>query len=119
MPIKASENLKGTEAFKLLVSSKTAGERAGEYVSSVKRKLLETVISPLQDKVDSLRDKIADLKEFSLKTDHNAGLKLMTREEAAGRFKQIIDQEYELMLAEKELECKLKSFETYFATVAE
>lgn len=114
MSIKTPENLKGTEAFKLLVNSKTAGERASEYVSSVRRKLLETVISPLQDKVESLRDKVADLKEFSLKTDHNAGLKLMTREEAAKRFKQIIDEEYELKLAEMELECKVKSFETYF-----
>lgn len=114
MGSKISENLKGTEAFKLLVSNKTPQERASEYVSSVKRKLLETVVSPLQDAVESLRDKIADRKEFSLKTDHNLGLKLMTREDATARFKEIIDLEYELKLAEMELECKLKSFEAYF-----
>lgn len=106
--------VKQTEAFKLLVNSKTPQDRATEYVASVKRKLVEGVISPLQDKVESLRDKIADLKEFTLKTDHNAGLKLMTREEAAERFKKIIDLEYELSIAEVELKVKTESFEKYF-----
>jgi len=103
-----------TEAYKLLVSSKTPADRAKEYVSSVKRKIQETVISPLRDNVESLRDKIADKKEFTLKTDHNAGMKLMTREEATARFKEIIDFEYELKLAEMELETKENSFKAYF-----
>lgn len=102
------------KALDLLKANKTLQERATEVMPRVKRDAEQLFIEFLERKIDTLKDQIADLSNFSLKTNLNEGQMGVTIEEAKKKFVMIMELEYQLKLAEKELEIKKEIFNTYF-----
>lgn len=103
------------KATELLQSSMTTTKRAEEFAKSAKRNLQRDIIDTLNDRKDKITDELFTLKDFSLKTDVNAGVIAITRDDAEARFKKIIQLEYELDLLNAELGAKLKSFNNLFS----
>jgi AraC-like DNA-binding protein len=102
-------------AYDLLSTNKTVKERAATYASSMKRNLQKQILDALVEKKEKLEDELFDLKNFTLDTNLNAGLRQMTKEDCEKRFTKIIDNEYELELISAELAIKQKSFNKYFS----
>lgn len=102
------------KALELLKTNKTVAERAENYASSMKRNIQRDVIDSLVSKKEKIEDQLFELSNFTLNTDMNSGLKMMTKEDCEARFKKIIDLEYELELTSRELEIKQASFDKYF-----
>ncbi len=103
-----------SRALQLLMSNKPLTERAGDYSESAKRVIIASVINPLIEKVEGLKDKIFSLEDFSLRTDLNAGIVAISREDVAARFTKLIDLKFELSLAQVELNNKMDTFNHYF-----
>ena len=102
------------KALKLLEASKTLQERVAEVIPRIKRDSEQAFIEVLERKIDNLKDQIADLSNFSLNTNLNEGQIGTTIEEAKKKFLNILQLEYQLKLAEKELEIKKGIFNDYF-----
>lgn len=102
------------KALTILKKYPSIEERANTIIVSLKRDVQMSVLYPVQNKVDRLEDEIAELKNFSLKTNHNEGQVSISKEECKKRFEQIIQKSYELEIAKKELEIKTKTFDEYF-----
>lgn len=101
-------------AYDLLSTNKTVKERAATYASSMKRNLQKSILDALVEKKEKIEDELFDLKNFTLDTNLNAGLRQMTKEDCEKRFTKIIDNEYELELITAELKIKQASFDKYF-----
>jgi hypothetical protein len=102
------------KALELLEKSKSTKERAGSYITTIQRNIQKEVIDKLVDKLDSLKDKLFDLNNFTLDTNLNSGLKQMSREDCERNFKEIIEIEYEMYLLNQELKIKQSTFDDYF-----
>lgn len=105
---------KATKALEMMKLSQSVEQKAGNFVTSIKRNLQKKVIDVLQEKKERLDDELTDLGNFNLKTDINAGQKELTREDCENRFKRIMEIEYELTLLEAELKAKRLMFAKYF-----
>lgn len=103
-----------SKALGLLKSVKTLEQRANEVIDRIKKDAEMSFVDIVQRKVDNLKDQIADLSNFSLQTDLNKGQMGVSIEESKKRFVTIMELEYQLELAEKELEVKRKIFNNYF-----
>ena len=101
-------------ALDLLKKNTTSADRANNYITPIKRNIQTNVIDVLIASQEALMDKIQDLKDFSLSTDLNAGVKQLSREDCEKRFTQIINLECEYKLQEAILEIKQASFDKYF-----
>lgn len=111
---KVSVTRGNSKAFQLLITNKPIKDRAQEYSESSKRVIMNKILSPLIEKVESLKDKKFSLEDFSLLTDRNAGIQAASREEVADRFAALIQLNWEIALAEAELKNKAESFTEYF-----
>ncbi len=103
------------KALELLKTNKTVIERAENYAIAVKRSLQRDIIDKLVEEKEKLDEELFELTNFTLNTNLNQGLKMMTKDDCEARFKRIIEVEYELELTNRELEIKQKSFDKYFA----
>lgn len=103
-----------SKALDLLKSNKTLEQRANEVIDRIKKDAEDNFVDIVQRKVDNLKDQIADLSNFSLATDLNKGQMGVTIEESKKRFVTIMELEYQLQLAQKELEVKSAIFNRYF-----
>lgn len=101
-------------AMKMLEKSKSIKERADSYFTSVKRNIQRDVLDSLTQKKEALDDKLFELQNFTLETNLNSGLRMMTKEDAENNFKAIIETEYQLTMIEMELKVKQASFDKYF-----
>lgn len=101
-------------ALSLMSQNKSVKDRAEAYVISVKRDIQKKVIDTLVEQKEKLADELFELTNFTLETNHNAGIQSMTKEVCENRFKRIIDVEFELTLIDRELEIKQASFDKYF-----
>lgn len=102
------------KALELLKNSKTVAERAESFVKTAKRTVEREVIDTIQDRVEKLQQRLFDLKDFTLDTNLNKGMVRMTSEECSTRFKDIIQTEFELALAQQEAKIKQASFDDLF-----
>lgn len=102
-------------ALKLLSENQSVKERAENYAHSVKRNLQKTILDSLVEKKEKLEDELYELKNFTLDTNLNSGLRQMTKEDCEKRFIKIIENEYQLKLLEAELKIKEESFKKYFS----
>ena len=103
------------KALEILKKYPSVEERAAIVITSLQRNILKNVIDPVRNKVERLEEEIADLLNFSLETNINKGHAGTSREECQKRFEAVIEKEYLLELAKKELEIKEKSFAKYFS----
>lgn len=101
-------------ALDLLKKNTNASDRATNYITPIIRNIRTNVIDKLISSQENILDQILDLKDFSLATDINAGVKQLTREDCEKRFIKIIDLECEYELAAAILAVKQKSFNKYF-----
>jgi hypothetical protein len=102
------------KALEIMKKQSSVEERASQYFASVRRDIMRSVIDPVMTKIDRLKDDIIELKNFSLDTDINKGINAISKDEVTRRFALIVEKEYLLELAKKELEIKMKSFGIYF-----
>lgn len=103
------------KALKLLKSNKTVAERADTFVVSIKRDIQREVIDKLTADKEKLDDEIFELGNFTLDTDHNKGLKTMSKDDCKTRFMRLIQAKYELKLVTLELKEKQAIFDEYFS----
>jgi len=101
-------------ALNILKKTTNAQERANDYASTIKRNLQRSIIDALIIKKEKIEDKIKELKEIYLETDINSGRHQMTATDCELRFNQIIAEEYQLELLEREMKIKQASFDKYF-----
>jgi len=110
----AKEEKSQALALALMEKNKSVKERAESYFESVRRNIQRDVIDALVAKKEDLKDKLFELTNFTLDTNLNAGLSRMTKDDCEKRFKQIIENEYQLELIELELSAKQDTFNKYF-----
>lgn len=103
-----------TLAFDLLKKRKSTEVKAEQYAKRVSESIKLKVINTLEEKIDDIDDKIFDLENFSLETDHNKGLKQLTKEDIEARFTLLIELGYQKDLLQAELDSKKASFSKYF-----
>jgi TolA-binding protein len=103
------------KAITLLKTNKSVSERAERFAEGIRKELEYDMILSLEKKLDSMDDKIFELEDFSLNTDLNKGMRRMTQEECKGRFKDIINLNYEKKLLQLELNAKREAFEALFS----
>lgn len=106
------------KALAILKKYPSVEERAAIVITSLQRNIQKNVLDPVIAKVERLEEEIADLLNFSLETNINKGHAGTSREECQKRFELVIQKEYELEIAKKELEIKTASFDKYFAEEA-
>jgi predicted nucleic acid-binding Zn-ribbon protein len=107
------------KALQILEKNQSTKERATEFIKSIKRNLQKKVIDSLEERIETIEDKIYGQLDMSLNTDLNKGVKTVTRDQAEARFSEVIELEYELELLNRELEIKRESFDKYFGGVEE
>lgn len=103
------------KAIDLLKTNQSTAERADNFVVSIKRDIQRDILDNLTIRQEKLIDEKFNLKQFTLGTDVNAGLRPMTQDECKKRFERLIEVEYQLELLGKEIEIKTNAFNTYFA----
>lgn len=103
-----------TKALNLLKSKQTTSEIAEEFIGSIEKEVKNKFIDELESRIEGIQDRIADAKQFSLTTNINKGVTASTRSECKERFFTLMCLEYELKLAQKELEIKKEIFNDYF-----
>jgi len=101
-------------AMQLMRNTVSIEERASSFFESSRRNIQRDVIDQLISQKEKIEDKLFELKDFSLSTDLNRGMKRITKEEIESRFKEIISNEYELLLISEELKQKQILFDKYF-----
>lgn len=94
-----------TVLFNILANNVTLGDRARSFHDSVKEDL-ELEMKSLRDKKRKIEDEIHDKLDFSLETNHNAGVVALTREDVCNRFKEVMNLRYKLVQIELELKVK-------------
>lgn len=102
------------KASQLLSKNKSVQERTAEFVTSIRRNIQRDLLDKLIVKMESINDKLFELKDFTLETNVNSGQSAMTRDACEDRFKQIIELEYQKELLKREIRVKTKSFNRYF-----
>lgn len=107
------------KALDIMKTSSNTEQRAETYVGTIKRNLQKNLLDPLIDKKEKLEDTVTSLLDFSLQTDINKGVAMVTREEAEDRFAKVMQKEYELVLLNLEIKAKQASFDKYFTDADE
>lgn len=107
------------KALEIMKTSSNTEQRAETYVGTIKRNLQKSILDPLIDKKEKLDDAVTSLLDFSLQTDINKGVAMVTREEAEDRFAKVLQKEYELVLLNLEIKAKQTSFDKYFTDAEE
>lgn len=102
-----------TKALTLLSTVKTGKEKAEQYFPRIKNSLWIKLIN-FKESIDSIKDQISDLENFSLDTNINKGIVAMDKDECEKRFSSILDKKFELSLLEAEYKAKKETFEEYF-----
>lgn len=107
-------NASSSKALTLMKKNRSVEQRADQYSVSISRNIKRDVIDKLTEQIESIDDQIFELENFSLDTDHNKGMQMMTRDDAEVRFKKIIDLEFKREVLSLELKVKEKTFNKYF-----
>ena len=89
-----SKEVKTPLALNLLNNTTSTSEIANNYYQSVKYKVDKT-LEELINQERIIDSRIFDLTNFSLETNLNAGIKVITREETETRFEAVLSLEYE------------------------
>ena len=105
---------KTTKALSFLKKSKTVKARAEQYAPRISQSLKIKMLVPLEEEINKITDKIFDLEDFSLSTDHNKGQQRMTIEDCQARFEEIINLTYRKEALILELEVKQEAFDNLF-----
>lgn len=105
------------KALEIMKTSQSVNERAEEFAKSIKRNIQVGVLDVIVAKIEALKDKEFELKNFTLSTDMNAGVAQMSRQECENRFKELINISFEKRMLEVELTEKQKAFDFYFSEV--
>ena len=103
-----------TKALALMRKNRSVEQRADQYSTSISRNIKRDVIDKLTEQIESIDDQIFELENFTLDTDHNKGINMMSRDDAETRFKKIIDLEFKREMLSLELKVKEKTFNKYF-----
>lgn len=101
-------------AIDIMKKSDSVATRAVKYNKIIRRNLKKSILDPLNDQKDALEDKIENLKDFSLDTNLNAGIKRIDREDCEKRFRDLIQARYDLSLLKLEIEEKTSIFKELF-----
>lgn len=112
-PVKTA-NASSSKALTLMKMNRSVEQRADQYSVSISRNIKRDVIDKLTEQIEAIDDQIFELENFSLDTDHNKGVQMMTRDDAEVRFKKIIDLEFKREMLSLELKVKEKTFNKYF-----
>lgn len=112
-PVKTA-NVSSSKALTLMKMNRSVEQRADQYSVSISRNIKRDVIDKLTEQIEAIDDQIFELENFSLDTDHNKGMQMMTRDDAEVRFKKIIDLEFKREMLSLELKVKEKTFNKYF-----
>lgn len=107
-------NASSSKALTLMKMNRSVEQRADQYSVSISRNIKRDVIDKLTEQIEAIDDQIFELENFSLDTDHNKGMQMMTRDDAEVRFKKIIDLEFKREVLSLELKVKEKTFNKYF-----
>lgn len=109
-----------SKALELLKSNKSIEQRAVELLPSIQREVEQKYILDLKRKIEGIEDRLADAKQINLKTNLNEGQTAHSREECTDKLLLVLELEYQLEIARKELEIKERIFNNYFkaATVS-
>lgn len=107
-----------SKALELLKSNKDLEQLANEAVSRIERDAKQAFIEPVQKKIENLEDSIVDLSRMSLSVNLNEGKTGISIAEAKKRFTELMETEYQLKLAKKELEIKVEIFNNYFKSAS-
>lgn len=108
----------GEKAIDIMKRSDSVATRAVKYNRIIRRNLKKSILDPLNDQKDALEDKIENLKDFSLDTNLNAGVKRIDREDCEKRFKDLIQARYDLSMLKLEIEEKTSIFKELFGNKA-
>lgn len=105
-------------AIDIMKRSDSVATRAVKYNRIIRRNLKKSILDPLNDQKDALEDKIENLKDFSLDTNLNAGVKRIDREDCEKRFKDLIQARYDLSMLKLEIDEKTSIFKELFGNKA-
>lgn len=111
--------LPAERAIDIMRKSDSVAARAVKYNKIIKRNLKKRLLDPLNDLKDQLEDKIDNLKDFSLDTNLNAGVKRIDREDCEKRFADLIQARYDLTVLKLEIGEKTAIFKELFGKIEE
>ena len=102
-----------SKALKLLNNSSSTEARAERYIGRITTHFTND-LDRRKEKIEVMKDQVAELERMDLQTDVNSGRNEMTKEQIQQRFQGIFDLKVDIELAERELDVRIKAFAEYF-----
>ena len=102
------------KALSMIKGNKDIAARAESYFTTAKREVYDSTILPVVKEIETFEEKIFDLSDMSIKTDKNADIHAISREQVSANIAQLINAKFALDMKKIELNQKLKYYEELF-----
>lgn len=115
----STETVRNSVAYNVMSKSKTHKERAEKYAERIGKNLKSDILEPIERKIEDIEDKIFGLKDISLKTNINEGIRQVSQEQVQSNLAKVIELEYEKDLLIAEYNSKASAYNALFGSTSE